>query len=145
MSIDGELHDAWRWAFSYKYQDVDDKFDPVYPVERTYMDFERTAPRHLAKVNLGWQSGPWVADLYLRYQSGRQGIVANPQQFGRVILVPVESYLSVDGHLAYAISDSLTLALSGENLTRSEQRQTSAAAVERALFVALTLNFGSAE
>lgn len=142
VSIDGALRDTWRWGFSYKYQNVDDRFDPAYPLEATFTDFDHTSPRHIARANLGWQSGPWTADTYLRFQDRTGGILT--AGFTST-LVEVPSYVSVDGRLAYRVDERLTLAVTGQNLTRSEQRQTSAPAVERAVFATLTFGFGDGE
>ena len=56
-------------------------------------------------------------------------------------LVPIPSYVSVDGRIAYRITDNLTLALSGQNLLQSPQTQTSAAMVERRVYVTASVGF----
>jgi iron complex outermembrane receptor protein len=143
ISLEGVVREMWRWGFSYKYQDVDDRFDPLYPVEVTFTDFEDTTPRHVARANLGWQSGPWTADAYVRFQDRTEAILSDPGFVST--LVPVSSYASIDSRLAYRIDERLTLAVVAQNLAHSEQQQTSAPAVERVVFATVTLNFGDAE
>lgn len=140
-SIDGAIADEWHWGLSYKYQDVDDAFNPLFPVEATFTDFEHTVPRHIAKANLGWARDPWAADAYVYYQSASSGIVANLAEFGTGLLVPVPDYVTVSARLGYTVNDRIRLALSGNSLTDSEQRQTSAPDVGRAVFVTVTLDF----
>jgi iron complex outermembrane receptor protein len=144
VSLNGTLHDAWRWGLSYQHQAVDDDFDPGLFVAVTFTDFENTTPRHTAKANLGWQQGPWQADVYGRYQSANTGIAGDPILFiGSLVSVP--AYFAMDGRVSYTINDRWSFALSGQNLTEPEQRQTSAPAVERTVFATLSLDFGNRE
>jgi outer membrane receptor protein involved in Fe transport len=59
------------------------------------------------------------------------------------VFVPVSGYLSLDGRLAYTLNDRMTLSLNGQNLGNSEQRQTAAPDVERAVFAMFSMEFGS--
>jgi hypothetical protein len=43
------------------------------------------------------------------------------------------------------VTERITLALSGRNLTKSHQRQTSAPDVERAVFATFSMDFGTFE
>jgi hypothetical protein len=56
-------------------------------------------------------------------------------------LVPVEAYVSLDGRVAYRLTDWATLAVSGQNLLQSPQQQTSGPAVERRVFATLNVNY----
>jgi iron complex outermembrane receptor protein len=142
--LNGTLRDTWRWGLSYRNQAVNDEFDPGFSVAATYTDFENTTPRHTSTANVGWQLGPWQADVYGRYQSDISGIVVDPIQFiGSLVTVP--AYFALDGRVSYTINDRWMFALSGQNLTRPEQRQSSAPAVERTVFATLSLDFGSRE
>jgi iron complex outermembrane receptor protein len=142
-SLKGALGDAWRWGVSYIRQEIDDEFAPELPVETAFTDFENTTPRHVLKANLGWARARWEVDGYVRHQSGTDGIVI--EDWGNAIArrVPVSSYSAVDGRIGYAINERVTLALSGQNLGKSEQRQTAAPAVERVVFATVTVNLGS--
>lgn len=140
-SIDG-ASDLWRWSLGYKYQEIDDEFAAEIPLAFSYTDYEHTTPRHVVDVNVGWENGPWELDAYLRYQSDFDSIRADPAQFGLGVLEPVGSYVTVDGRVGYAVNEHVTLAVTGRNLTRPEQRQSSAPDVERALFATISVDFG---
>lgn len=142
VSLNGTLHDTWRWGSSYMHQAVDDSFDPGFSVAETLTDFENTTPRHTLKAYLGWQRGSWQIDIFSRYQSGSNGLAADPAQFGLALVESIPAYLAMDGRVSYTINDRWLFALSGQNLTRPEQRQTSAPAVERTIFATLSLDFG---
>lgn len=140
LSLDGTVADEWRWGVSYRYQEIEDAFDPAFPVQATLTEFEHTTPRHVAKANLGWQRGPWTIDGYLHYQSDFHGIVSSAFI---AQLVPVSAYTAVDGRAGFALNDHVSLAVNGRNLTDAEQQQTSAPDVERAVFATVTIDFGS--
>lgn len=138
-SIDGRFEGGLRWSASYTYERVRDDFHAGFGVENTVLNFEDTLPRHVLSGHLGWTHGSWEADAYLRYQSDFSGIRAT--DFGSGSLVPVPSYLSLDGRVAYRVTPQVTLALAAQNLNRSEQRQTSAFPVERRIVMSLTKDF----
>lgn len=137
-SVDGSS-DRWRWAVAYKYQEIDDDFAVEIPLASSFTNYEDTAPRHVVKANTGWQDGPWEVDAYLRYQSGFDGIRG---QSGSTVLVPVKGHVTVDGRVGYAVNERITVAVTGRNLTRPDQRQTSAPNVERAVFGTISIDFG---
>jgi iron complex outermembrane receptor protein len=143
VSLEGTFRKEWRWGVSYKGQEIDDDFIPGVPVEIAVTDFENTTPRHVLKANLGWASGPWEVDGYLRYHSRSHGLLAGPTGPGSALLTRIPSYAAVDGRLAYALNERMTLALSGHDLTRSQQRQTAAPNVERTVFATVSMDFGS--
>ena len=148
LSLTGTADSPWRWSLSYLYQQVDDDFDEVlYPEYITYRNFEDTTPEHTLDVQLGWQQNRWEWDMYLRYQSSFAGLRApdpNPEDpFGipDTVLQPINNFFTLDGRLAYSLTDRTTLSLSGQNLLQSEQRQTSGPWVERRIFATLLFDF----
>jgi len=138
LSANGLIDKDWRWSLSYRAEFVFDDFVPSAKGGASYLDFEHTTPKHLVKANLGWTSGNWEADVYAGYQSNTSGL--QPGVFGTV-LVPVGSYVSIDGRVAYRLADWATLSVSGQNVLQSPQRQTSGAAVERQVFATLSVRF----
>jgi iron complex outermembrane receptor protein len=56
-------------------------------------------------------------------------------------LLSISSYVSVDARVGYRLNDRMTLALSGQNLTDSSQRQTVAPEVERRVLGTFTMRF----
>ncbi len=55
--------------------------------------------------------------------------------------MPIPAYVSMDARIAYRVNDNLTLALSGQNLLQSPQKQTSSAQVERSVNFTATVGF----
>jgi outer membrane receptor for ferrienterochelin and colicins len=144
IAIEGE-HEEWRWGASYAPIKVNDEFVPGYTAVTTLTDFEHTTPRNVLKGNLGWARGPWEVDGYLRYQSSTNGIAVGDLTMVSVLegtLVPLESYLALDGRLGYRLNDRMTVAVAGQGLTRSEQRETAAGGpVERRILASFRATF----
>lgn len=138
LSAKGALDDAWRWSVSYRAEFVDDDFPPSAAGGVDNADYEHTTPKHLVKAGLGWARGGWQADTYLDYQPKTLGL----RNTGTgTELVPVGAYVSLDGRIAYRLTDWATLAVSGQNLLQSPQQQTSGPAVERRVFATLSVNY----
>ncbi|HET7131991.1 MAG TPA: TonB-dependent receptor [Gammaproteobacteria bacterium] len=130
---------VWRWGVGYVGLDVSDNFEP-FTVASSLVDFEHTTPRNTLNANTGWSRGPWEVDGYLRYQSRTNGITVPSSNQLLGTLVPIAAYTTVDARLAYKL-DKITFALSGQGLTHSEQRQTSAPMVERRLLGTVEVDF----
>lgn len=145
VALEGQMREEWRWGFSYRVQRIDDDFRAGVSVAQTLTDFENTSPQHLVMANLGWARDRWEIDAYARYQSQTEGITASFLTPDSGQLVDVPAYFALDARLAYAVNDRVMLALSGQNLTRARQRQTSAPDVERSVFATFFMDFGSSE
>jgi outer membrane receptor for ferrienterochelin and colicins len=140
LSIKGTLRDSWLWGLSYSRQVVNDHRIPGLSIETTAVDFEHTTPKHVILGNLGWAHGPWEIDGYGRYQSAVQGLEGTGAN-GRDALVPIAGYASFDARVAYRLSEAITASVSGQNLLHDEQRQTTAAFIERRVFATLSIDF----
>jgi outer membrane receptor for ferrienterochelin and colicins len=135
LSLSGAPTEDWRWGLSYTPEVIKDHFLPGLPLSLTLVDYEHTNPVHIVKANLGWTHGAWEIDGYLRYQSLSDGIQGTGGISSSGTLVRIPDFVSTDARIAYRITEQLTVALSGQNLLQSPQKQTSAANVER------TINF----
>lgn len=140
ISLAGAVFEYWRWGLSYTPEVVTDHFAASATLLTTLVDYEHTHPVHVVNANLGWVRGSWEVDGYLRYESQFDSIQGLSAVLPGGILVQIPDYVSVDARIAYRINDHLTLAVSGQNLLQSPQRQTSAPEVERRVLVTLTGN-----
>jgi iron complex outermembrane receptor protein len=140
LSLTGKFEDAWRWGLNYRFESITDRFLPVAANGTLFIDFQHVTPKHVVKANLGWASGPWEIDSYFYYQSPTQGLESLP--FGTAsLLSPVPDHFSFDARIAYRLSEWATLAISGQNLGSSPQKQTSGPMVERSVFASLTVTY----
>ncbi len=138
LGANGLIGEDWRWSLSYRAEIIHDRFLPFAAGGTTFTDFEHTTPHHVAKAGIGWTQGNWEADAYLGYQSNTSGL---RQAMGGTTLVSIGAYVSVDARAAYRLTDWATIAVSGQNLLQSPQRQTAGADVERQVFATLSVNF----
>ncbi len=141
LMFDGTFAEDWRWGLSYTPEVVSDHFAPGWNAATVLVDYQRTNPVHVVKANLGWAQGPWELDGYLRFQSRTNSIQGQSAFFPAGTLVRIPDYVTLDARAAYNITDNFTIALSGQNLLQSPQKQTSAPDVERRVYVTATASF----
>ncbi len=140
LSLNGTFSKSWRWGLSYTPEIITDHFASPFNVPTFDVSYQSRHPVHVVNANLGWTNGPWEADAYLRYESSFRG-VQNVNFVGFGTLVRIPNYVSMDARFAYRVNDNLTLALSGQNLLQSPQKQTSTAEVERRINFTATVGF----
>jgi outer membrane receptor for ferrienterochelin and colicins len=140
LSIKGNFLDAWHWGAGYSAEFIADKLDPMLTPDFDRTDFQHTTPNHTVTANLGWAAGPWEADGFLKYESAFYGQTLLPL-VGTPSLTFVSGYVSIDGRIAYKLTDQVTFSLSGQNITQSSQQQTSGANVERRVIGGVAVAF----
>jgi len=131
---------GWRWDLSYRYEKITDDLIPSAQNGQAAVDFEHVAPKHLAKINLGWTHGRIEIDGYLRYLSDTAGLLPQTGQF-TTTLVPIADYATLDARVAYRIAPGWHLWLSGQNLLQAQQQQTGAAEVQRSVIGGLSIDY----
>jgi outer membrane receptor for ferrienterochelin and colicins len=139
LELKGTFPHNYRWGVNYRPERVSDHFIPTALNGAAYVDYDDTTPVHLVKANLGWTNGKWTMDGYLQYHSGGNGLV--PTATGVTTYTPVAGFVSVDGQIAYNLSERWTWSASGQNLTHASQLQTAGPAVERRVLGTMTFNF----
>ncbi len=131
LSVAGTTGQHWRWGAGYAQQRITDRFFGEFATFAwTHIDFQNTTPRHVIKADFGWQRGRWEIDTFLRHQSDTLSVRgADPATF-LPSLQPVPAHAAVDMRIGFAPAPRYTVALSGRNIARSTQRQTSAPNVQ---------------
>jgi iron complex outermembrane receptor protein len=139
--VGGRFNDALHWDVNLLLQNIDDDLIAAIPTAQTYTDFEHTSPERVLKGHLGWMHGRFEVDGYVRYESSSAGLrVADPLLL-EATLTPIPSHVAVDARVGYRFGERLRLSLTGRNLTRSSQRQTSAPEVERQVYATVEYDF----
>jgi outer membrane receptor for ferrienterochelin and colicins len=140
LGLSGKIGEKWSWDANYTLQDVNDDLTynntgvgaaPVAP--------EQMSALHTANAHLGYASGPWEADAYLRFVSRYQ----IPSYLGGAVygFKNISPAVSLDARVGYKVSDNLTVAVSGQQLERSNLEQTTGPETERQMFLTLSSNF----
>jgi iron complex outermembrane recepter protein len=137
IGIHSPVHQQYRWSVDYRPEEIQDCFE-----ERTsnFLDseYDDTTPRHQIKGNFGWNNPKWELDSFFRFESNNHGLEASATGTN---LVQIPAYLSVDGRVAYKLSNRFTWSVAGQNLTHASQVQTSGPAVERRVLGTISFNF----
>ncbi len=137
VEIGGKFWSDWRWSVGYSPEIITDHFIK-FQFAPLGVDFQDTTPVHIVNASLGWSHGKWEVDGYLRYQSSFYGFTSRPAGGA---LARIDGHVTLDGRVAYKLSDRLMLSLSGQNLTQASQRQTSGPNVERRVLGNVTVEF----
>lgn len=137
LGISSALLKNYRWSVAYCPEWIADHFAPFAQNGAVYVDYQHTRPVQLVKANLGWTNKRWELDGYLHYQSNSFGI----QEGTPNILIPIPSFVSLDGRVAYNLTNRVTWSVSGQNLAHATQVQTSGPAVERRVLGEMSFHF----
>jgi len=138
-ALKGVIYD-WRWGVNYRFEEIGDRFLPNVQDGTQFTDYEHTTPKHLVNLNVGWALRNWEIDGFARYQSAREGVLPVAGGAG-TMLVPLSGYVAIDGRVAYQLNRAWTFAVSGQNITHAQQRQTAGAEVERQLMGSVTFKY----
>ncbi|PVM88559.1 TonB-dependent receptor plug domain-containing protein [Caulobacter radicis] len=140
LAASGELAAGFRWNADWTHTEVDDEpLTGFSPVLRSAA-FGATTPENRGNVALGWTGGPWTADAFVTLVGDHQAyalyaVGANPR------LVDIDAYAAIGGRVARTFEGDVTVALSGQNLGDSRQRQSAGLEVERRLYLSVSKRF----
>ena len=140
LAASGELAAGFRWNADWTHTEVDDEpLAGFSPVLRSAA-FGATTPENRGNVALGWTGGPWTADAFVTLVGDHQAyalyaVGANPR------LVDIDAYAAIGGRVARTFEGDVTVALSGQNLGDSRQRQSAGLEVERRLYLSVSKRF----
>jgi len=138
LGLKGTLRKNYRWGVDYRLERISDHFVPNALNGAAYIDYDDTTPVHQVKAKLGWTNGKWELDTYLQYHSVSRGLISTARA---ATTIPVPAFTTLDGRVAYNLTERFTWAVSGQNLTHASQLQTSGPAVERRVLGTLSFNF----
>ena len=139
FSMKGVFARDWRWRLSYAPRLVRDSFNPGDNAANTGVNFEHVTPRHVVDASLGWSSGAWEVDGFLRLQSSADGqFTANGQTF---TLVPLGPTVMFDARAAYRVTNNVTLSLAGQNVLFSSARQTAFGKIDQRVLGGVSVHF----
>lgn len=139
FSLKGVFAKDWRWRLSYSPRLVRDSFIAGDNYANTGVNFEHVTPRHVFDAALGWSSGAWEVDSFLRLQSSAYGQFATHVQ--SFTLVPLGPTVIFDARAAYRISNNVSLSLAGQNVLFSSTRQTASGKIDQRFLGGLSVHF----
>jgi outer membrane receptor for ferrienterochelin and colicins len=144
IGLKGTVASDLRWSLSYAYISITDRTTLHGAGGFTSaLEYDLGAPTSVVKFGVGYSKGRIEADLQGKWQSGFtdfRGTASATEPVG-VAPFPVGSYFAANARVGYAVTDHMTLAVSGQNLTRSSQHQTAGPEVGRRVMATLGLKF----
>jgi iron complex outermembrane receptor protein len=143
LSLKGADPSGLRWKAAYALALIEDHFlrinrDLSNPDSST--DHQRGAPVHSVILGLGKTWGPIEADLMGRWQSRFQEMRLSDDATA-MSRITVKDYIHLSGRLGYALTDGITLAVSGDQLMRSRLATTAGAPLDRRVFASTSFRF----
>jgi outer membrane receptor for ferrienterochelin and colicins len=141
IGLRGQAPSGVRWGTSYALVSTTNHTTLNQgPLPTSAINYGLSVPRHVVDGNLGYNWGRAELDLQARWQSSYldyRGTGAS------IFLQPVEvrNYVTVNGRLGYRLTDTVTLALTGQQLNASRLYQTAAPPVERQVIASVTVRF----
>ena len=132
VKASGKIEGGFHWSGDYTYTDVKDKpFTGFIPANRGAA-FARTTPTYRANAALGWEKGPWAVDSFVRF-------VGKAAYYNTAsVLTPVDAYATVGGRIGREFGEGFTVAVSGQNLLKDKQVQTTGLEAERRVLISVT-------
>lgn len=142
-SASGRFSPDWHWSLDYTWtharQHIAGNSDGKFTRP---LALDSATPAHKVKAQLSYEHGLWLATVAARYTSVTNQLVSvSPATYGPLKLIEVEDSLALDAKLAFRITDALTLALAGENLTGADGAYLSPVAAERRIRASLQVDF----
>jgi len=134
LTASGKITGGYRWSGDWTFTDVDNEAAAGFSPLIRLADFSATTPEVRGNVSFGWSNADWSADVFAHYTGDHKGYISAAAP----ALVDIDGYVTLGGRVARSFDHGITLAVSGQNLTESRQRQTSGLEVERRAFVTLS-------
>ena len=138
VEFDGKIGDHWNYGASYSFIDVDDDLTfNAGPAVEMPVRYAGATPRHVGKLEIGFEDGPWSADLFLRAASSRK-LIGNPN----VAILEIEDFdadINADLRVGYEVSDQFELSFAALDVF-GERRQSSGAEIDRRFLLTARLS-----
>ncbi|MEL6963318.1 MAG: TonB-dependent receptor, partial [Pseudomonadota bacterium] len=107
VSLDGRDGEGFDWRVDYTFNDIDETFtDNLF----ANAEFGERTPKHKARVELGYNTGPFDLNLIGQVRSG-------VDFFDGASVVERDTAVTVDARAGYQVSEQVEMFVVGENLT----------------------------
>ena len=133
LTASGKLDGGFGWHGDYTYTDVKDSLFPGMDAVNRYVAFQSTTPKTRGNVGANWSKGPWETDANLHYVGDFKWY-----DITNGALQPVKAYASLSSRVGYKMDNGVTLAVSGQNLLKAQQKQTRGLEAERQLVASIS-------
>jgi len=142
-SLSGRFGSNWPWQLNYSWTKADqDIVGNSGGVFQRPLALDSATPEHKIKAQISHERGPWLATIAARYTSPISQLFATG--LGESVplrLAKIPDSLALDAKLAFKMSDHVTFAITGDNLTRAAGASLSPVPAERKLRASVQVRF----
>lgn len=135
IQLKGNSPSGFRWDLSYSYARVTD----IGAVKST-VDYQGSSPQHHVRVLLGYTLDKWEFDMNAQAVTGTNMLRSLDGGSTQSTFL-VRGYTSLSGRIGYRITDHLTAALSGTNLSQAVTQESPYPAIQRLILATLQVKF----
>jgi iron complex outermembrane receptor protein len=138
LGVDGESG-RFQWRAQYSWRNIED--DITASPFMTGLDYEGSSPEHVFTGGVLWVGNHWEVGADARYTSETvQYSLVNPPN--PLSLIPTDSYVQANMHVAWLPVDSLRVELSGRDLLDDSTQTVGISPVERSVYLSVSHRFG---
>jgi len=143
ISLSGTTMADFRWSLAYAlFHATDHLTVPGGDTGITQWNYEKSTPTSAVDLGLGYSWKKFEADLHAKWQSNYTDYLLNNVVFRTVYQpVTIKDYVTVDARLGYALTDNLTLAVSGQQLNQQSIHQSIGLPIERRGILSATVRY----
>ena len=141
LSLEGKFHKDFNWGLGYIYQNIDDSLlnGKTSTAQTVPKEYEDSNPKHQVNLNLGYHKGPWEADTLFYYVSGTTQFALTSAN--TITREDVHGYVGANARVGYTFDNDVTLAVSGQQLLRSQTQTSVSPDIDRRVFVSISKKF----
>ncbi|TAL04368.1 MAG: TonB-dependent receptor [Rhodospirillaceae bacterium] len=139
IGLKGTDPSGLRWNASYALISIKDHgtLGALTGYSSAYSYSQGGTPTSVVRFGIGYSAGRFEMDLQGKWQSHFTDFSANA--FGGANPVRINNYTTVNARVGYSLTEQVTLAVTGEQLGRTQIFETAGAPVQRRVFVTMTL------
>jgi iron complex outermembrane receptor protein len=142
LGLSGASPEGWRWKTGYAAVFIRDNLsvNRGQTIPDSSVDNRNGTPVHAVVLGLGRSWGPVEIDLSGRWQSAFDEMRVNDAGT-QLYRDHIDDYFVIDSRLGWDVTDTLRLAVTGQQLNRTKQNVDAGPAVDRRVFGTITVHY----
>jgi outer membrane receptor for ferrienterochelin and colicins len=130
LELDGKIDKNWSWGINDTLERIQDHYsDATNTKDRT--------PKNITNAHIGYQNGPWEADAYVYYTTRIKQPLPSANFLIPIQDVAVPAHVSLSARTAYTLPDGTIVALSGQELQKTQSETSTGLKTERRVFLSV--------
>ena len=140
IGLKGTSDAGIRWNASYSYISIADHFTlGMLSGFSGVLDYQHGSPASVIDIGAGYSWGRFEVDAKARWQSHFTDYVPTPDE--SAVPLRIDDYVTANARIGYHVTDNVTLALAGEQLTQAQILEAAGTPVERRITASITVQY----